>query len=249
MKKNLFIIQNITPHNSRSPERGSAIFYILIAIVLFAALNFAVSNINRGGDSGLSKELQRVYAGEIIDYSKSLRRAVQNMRISGVADTDISFDNQYVSGYQHSPEQPDQNKVFSKTGGAINYVEPNPDWLIANPPNPLNYGNWFFYGEGVILDVGTSAADLTVTLSWIKKDICIAINDLLGIENPDGEPPQEDGNAVIAPFTPFAGTYAANVEVANGTAELETGLMAACFEGDTVPPADTYHYYQVLIAR
>ena len=50
-----------TRHNkdeiTRHAEQGSVIYFIFIAVALFAALNFAVSNINRGSSGDITAEV------------------------------------------------------------------------------------------------------------------------------------------------------------------------------------------------
>ena len=73
-------------------EKGSVIFIILIAIILFAALGYAVSNMMRG-PSNIGNETAGIYASEILTYAQSVREAVHMMRISnGCDDSQISFE-------------------------------------------------------------------------------------------------------------------------------------------------------------
>ena len=55
-------------YNNRQKERGSVLFYILIGVVLFAALSYTVSGMMRGGDATMiTEERSRLLAGEILD--------------------------------------------------------------------------------------------------------------------------------------------------------------------------------------
>ena len=77
-------------------ETGGAIVWILVAIALFAALNYAVSKGTRSGATTISKEQAVVASNEILDYGRAIRQAVQTLQINGCGDTEISFENSVV---------------------------------------------------------------------------------------------------------------------------------------------------------
>lgn len=234
----------------RSSERGSALFIILIAVVLFAALSYAVANMMRsgirGGSASISGEKSKIYAGEVLDYARTVRQVVQDLRISnGCRDTDISFEANGLTGYAHTPVASDGCKVFHPDGGGLTYVKPS---------DIVNGGvDWLFSGANQIDAIGTDdlgsfahdSLEIIAWLPYISLNICNALNEELGIGSP---PPQDDGNADYIKFT---GAYSASSEILD-TGNVLQGKMAACFEGDTIfggSPNGGYHFYQVLIAR
>lgn len=232
--------------NRFSHESGSALVYILIAITLFAALSFAVAQMMRGGGS-TNDELRRLQATEILQFGRSLRSAAQGMEIDGIIDTEISFETATVVGYANAGCGGDSCKIFSPAGGGMNYSEPvAADWLDQSQSAEANFGQWVFSGDNAVTGVGTAASDLLVMLPWVTRTLCIEINDLLGVTNPGGTPPQDSGNADVS--TKFTGTYAASQSIGGGDPEIE-GQRAGCFEGAGTPAAGTYHFFQVLIAR
>jgi hypothetical protein len=82
----------------RTPaERGNVMFYILIAVALLAALIFAVAQSGRGNIQQVSEEKARLFATEIIQYTGTMANGVAQLRLRGVRDTEISFDNPVVS--------------------------------------------------------------------------------------------------------------------------------------------------------
>ncbi len=230
-------------------ESGGVLFYLFLAIALFAALGFAVSQTSRGG-SDINEELFTVRSGEIIQYATSLRNAVKTLKIDGVLETDISFENQIVSGYNHTPAQPDMNKIFIPSGGGLSYFEPETVWLDSAQFAAPFYGEWLFTADNNVKLVGSetnNAADkeLIVLLPYLKQGLCMAINDKLGVPNPGGDAPQAAGAIGL---TQFQGTYA------GGGTDLELpvaeqGKLKACFKSQVTPTTGTYHFYQVLIVR
>jgi len=111
------------PTKMINPQSGNVLFYILIAVVLFGALGFAVSGMMRGGSGGgIGKEKASLYAAEILTYAKQIDDTVKNMQIlNDCADEEISFENSTVSGYEHSPVARDECKAFHPDGGGMTY--------------------------------------------------------------------------------------------------------------------------------
>lgn len=236
-----------------SSESGSALFYILIAVVLFAALSFTVSQINRGGGgSDIQSERHTLQASEILQFARSMQTAVRTMKIGGVADTQFNFDNPIVTGYDHGGCTAADCEIFNADGGGVSYIKPDTDWLDPAQSAGSHYGQWLFSGRNEIVGVGTdggasgASVELLLVLPWIREDLCIQINDMLDVVNPGGIPPQDSGNADIA--NKFTGSYTASQTVGGGDPEIE-GKRAGCFEGGGAPAAGTYHFYQVLLAR
>lgn len=225
-----------------SRESGSAIFYILIAIVLFAALSFAVSNSFRGSGEGMRDEIYDLQASEILQFARSIRSAAHGLRIDGIADRRISFENNFASGYTNSVCSLDRCKIFHPDGAGMTYSTPSEEWLnsaIAGTP----YKEWYFSGANSVQDLGPSTnAELMLILPWLRVEMCTALNDALDITNPGGLPPQTAGNFDLV--TQFTGTFNNN-ETISKNPELDN-KRAACFEASGTPATGTYHFFQVL---
>lgn len=232
-------------------ESGSALFYILIAVVLFAALSFAVAQMTRGGgEQGASTEVRRLQAGEILQYTRAMQTAVRSMKIEGAEDTQVSFENAALGAGYNYASCGDACKIFASSGGGMVYSQPSSDWLDQGNSGGASFGDWLFTGSNAVTGVGTDgggadSSDLLMILPWVTKNLCVQINDMLGIDNPGGDPPADTGNADLA--TKFIGAYAATQTI-GGVAQID-GQRAGCFAGGGTPAADTYHFFQVLIAR
>tara|TARA_B100000686_G_scaffold327900_1_gene387276 strand:+ start:2215 stop:2541 length:327 start_codon:yes stop_codon:yes gene_type:complete len=71
--------------------QGNALFLILIAVALFAALSYAVTNSGRGS-AGVDREQAEIYASQILQQASALEAAVMRLTITGgCSDTDINF--------------------------------------------------------------------------------------------------------------------------------------------------------------
>ncbi len=243
----------------RQDESGNVMFYIFLGIVLFAALSFAVANIMNSGTADPRRETRMLDATDVIQYGDGLKRAVQGMRIRNVADAQISFENPRTSlNYTHPPLATqrctsDNCRVFTAAGGGFTYIKPPASWFDTQGVGDTSFGQWFFPrgvcvegagqgGAGCNTD-GTENEDLIAVLTWIKRDLCIDINERLGVTNPGGDPPVAAGNAWMSGNQPFVGTFVEEAVIARG------GQTAGCLRGAGVPPSNSYFYYKVLLAR
>lgn len=241
-------------YNDRARESGNVIWFIMLAIALTAALTMTLT---RGSDSGGQTgdvERARVQASEIMRYASGLERAIDQMILRGVGQSELSFENNFASGYQNArcPNPGDACRVFGPGGGAQAYMKPRREWLdMAQDTRPL-YEEWYITGHVCVEDVGSGGAgcesdgngaheDLVLFLPWVKEDICRQINIILGRA---GDPPVEVG-AWPSANTKFQGTYA-DGEILN-----QPGLASGCIAGSggNTPPGGTFAYYHVLIAR
>ena len=109
-------------------EKGNALFLILIAVALFAALSYAVTSSGRGG-SGIDKEQASILAAQITQYGASVAVAVQRIKtINGTQDTMFEWQNdvyetlggvkQFSSGINTNDRDSSDN-IFSVDGGDI----------------------------------------------------------------------------------------------------------------------------------
>jgi hypothetical protein len=74
----------------RSNQRGNVLFLILIAVALFAALSYAVTQSSRsGGDS--ARETNILNSAQLAQYPNQIRTAVLRQNIDGVDITAVRF--------------------------------------------------------------------------------------------------------------------------------------------------------------
>src|SRR3954466_10752008 len=67
-------------------ERGNALFLVLIAVALFAALSYAITQSGRGGGSGITNEQAQLVAARIIQMANDTRTGIQRMTLTGTAN-------------------------------------------------------------------------------------------------------------------------------------------------------------------
>ena len=116
-------------------ERGNILFLILLAIILFAALTYAVNNGFRvSQDQNIPKEKARTIAAEIVNYSTLMEQTVNRLRVSGgCTPTQISFENTVDTTYANGGAPPDKHcNVFDPAGGGMAWKTPDSTWLISS---------------------------------------------------------------------------------------------------------------------
>lgn len=248
-------------------ERGNVLFIILIAVALFGALSFAITQSGRVGGGALNEQ-NRLNASEIIAYGSDLQQAVSRLELSkNCTVTMISFENSVVAGYTN-PSAPadDSCNIFDPVGGKMGYVIPNEIWMDTTQSAQPLYRELYFAPSSCIEDVGGSddagnvAAgaqdcsadskannDLIMFVPYLTKETCIAINKTAGITNTGGNPPVNSAAAWPVADTPWTGTFNEDSYRVDPTEIL--GHHNGCFEGNTHPAGGIYTYYHVLRAR
>lgn len=232
-------------------ESGNVLFLILIAVALFAALSYAITNTSRSGGD-VNREKLELLASEIVQYAAQLEQGVRSISVlEGCADESISFHlsgNPDLAGYEHGAET-DNCRVFHPQGGNV---------YFDNPPVNVNDGSdYFFYGgacvPGIGLGTGSCASDsadneeLIMFLPNITLTACQIINEKMDLTARGAPPPQDQANAFDT-GAPYTGSFSEGNAIADAGGVLE-GKFGGCFEGGGTPAAGTYHFYQVLRAR
>lgn len=230
----------LRPH---STQHGNVMLYILLCVVLFAALGFALSR-SSVGSKDISDQKADLIASEIIDYAAQIRQAITKLKLRGCSDTQISFENTTDTGYANanSPSSGDRSCwVFDTNGGGMTYksfTEYNVYYAII--------GNSSMNGIGP----GTTAtdkygkADLYLMASLSNdagKKLCEAFNKVLG--NTDLVPLPSTTYLMGSPR--FTGTFGADL-VANSIS-IFYRKNAGC--NNYSPSPTISHFWYVLIPR
>lgn len=198
----------------QSNRSGNVLFLILIAVALFAALSYAVTSSNKGGGSGITKDKAKLLAAELVQYTTQIEQTVTRLRLMNqCSDTDLSF---YTGSYPYTggyfvPDDgviPPVSKcnIFHVDGGGMS-AQQVPEGIGTL----VDYTTNDFFAESYlplrtyIRDIGRNyesgtdweASELAITVQMQNKEVCIAINNQLGIPNPSGEPPVSTGSGNV----------------------------------------------------
>lgn len=156
-------------------QQGNALFLILIAVALFAALSYAITQSGRGGGT-INKETMLLKAAQATQQMAYLRSVVTRMiLINGTTASTLDL---HTGDYITTCSTGD-NCLFSPTGGGVTPPTIDPylydGHLFGQPPKPS-----YFEGHSIV-GVGTSAPDPLIAFEDLTQEACLAINKGLGI--------------------------------------------------------------------
>ena len=163
------LIQNI-----KKNERGNALFLILIAVALFAALSYAVTQSGRGGGS-IDKEQSLIAASQITQYAAGLRTTVTRMLITGETVNSLDFDT--------TPDGTSDEVFSSSGGGAISQEPPSSAQTTATSYDYLDRltsgDGWYI--EGIGTDTDDTGREIMIMADNLRGSVCAEINRGLGL--------------------------------------------------------------------
>lgn len=237
--------------NRFSSQSGSAFLLILMGIAFFAALSYMVFQGGRSSEGNLSGDKARLAANDIIAYSNALATAVQKLRLAGCEDTQFDFTNsEWVNTDASFVHTAGQNPNAPATGcdvfgddGKVKAVVFSSSYFVTD----LTAGGTTGQGSSRISmnafpGVGTSAdRELVYFLPHLRDDVCMKINDILGVMNPGNAPP----GYVEGTIPDYAGVYATGGGLTDSSGEL-TGKTAFCGKKSV---GATNRFLKVLIVR
>jgi hypothetical protein len=233
----------------KNKERGNVLFLILIAVALFAALSYAVTQSTRGGGNADS-ESSLIDSAALTQFGSSVAVAVMRMQIAGVDETDLCFySGSNNATYNHASCADNDNNVFHSDGGGVSYQDPT---------SGFNDGTeWEFssrvqvFGQGGTVPGVTGndeGAELLILLRGMNQNICLKINEEMGIsgipvDSGDINIDRFDGDFVqndsIDGCNPNCGTVAASPI---GSVAAHIGCIEEEDTGDFI-------YFHTLLAR
>lgn len=236
-------------------QKGNVLFLILIAVALFAALSYAVTQSSRsGGDSG--RETTILNSAQLSQYPNALRTALLRQVIDGTTITAVRF-NKPAS---FSDLTSNRLGVFHPEGGGAVYQDASADFMADGIE-----GEWFFNMEFEVTNIGiTNPAslngnDLIAFLPGVTVDVCQRINLEAGITNTiTAAPPVSadlsggsagDYDINMITFTTDYTLPSTAIELDSAAGDLLDGHPFGCFQNGGSAPDNEYVFFQVLNER
>ncbi|MBU6234319.1 MAG: hypothetical protein KGQ41_00605 [Alphaproteobacteria bacterium] len=235
-------------------QKGNVLFIILIAVVLFAALTYALSSSNRGNTT-MDRERGSISATDYLSYGQSMEKIVARMLSNDISENGLSFENTIWKFYDGTDVMgananctSSACKIFDPAGGG---QEPKlfAAQTVASPANTdVQSGHGVVYALKVT-GVGTTAHDLVMMIAILDKNTCMQINNTLGVTNPSNAPPADSWSGATRYTGAFTGPNDATDEIGDVATAIQR-KTAGCItrSGGAYGSADNY-YYQVLYAR
>lgn len=218
-----------------NPQSGNVLFLILIAVALFAALSFAISQSSRDNGQGVTREKERINSAYLIQFPTLIRQSFIRMMLSkSLTPEDISFAHPDTNDYGTFGTLPD-NEIFHPQGGDTPYQKP--------PANVNDGSEWIFNGDLEIANLGTTtgssaSADLMALLPGISTEMCTEINKKI-----DGVLSTPPTITVAGETDKFTGTFGYTGTITNAALD---GKEAYCYYSANL---SKYVYYQVIYPR
>ena len=252
-------MQTFKQNDRRGGESGNVLFLILIAVALFAALSYAVTQSTRSGAGDTASETNLISSAQLTQDPAGVRTSVVRMIIGGVAIEDLLFNDPSDFSTVINTDDLRERAVFHPNGGNATYQLAPSDVVTADNSN----GVWYYNAEVQIQNIGITAAgaagnDVIGFLPDVTLGICRRMNDELGIEVDDS--PDANSNGVPDQAGLATANYTTNMDnaytfptvagpVINGDF---TGQPFGCFEdsaNNNSAGAPRVIYYHVLIER
>lgn len=170
-----------TTRNSGRQESGNALFLILIAVALFAALSYAITSSGRGSGN-ITNEQALINAGQLTQYPAMVRAAATRMILTGTQASLLNLEQTPVDAVPSGGDDALSNAVFSTQGGSVIWQSAPANvaattvwhWKAA----PATNTGWFISGLGT--DTATGK-DVFGFLDDITTSVCQQILKGVGL--------------------------------------------------------------------
>jgi hypothetical protein len=226
----------------RRNESGNALWFILIAVALMAALTATLTGSSDTTEQSGNIEQLRVQAGEVMRFVSGVEQTMRRMQMRGYSESDFSFEHDDDLTTFLNPKCTDDGcHMFLSTGAGIGYKYPSTQWLSGKYSSRDTYGQWEFTGANNVEGVETNDSDLVMFLGFLKKPLCEELNIMLGHSFSEAIPDDDDGISV----TPYVGSFPAE-GVINGAAGKKSACIRSVAGGNS---EREYMFYHVLVAR
>lgn len=215
-------------------NHGNALFIILIAVALFAALSYAITQSGRGSGN-TDRENARLLASQIMQELAKVDAAITRMRTTnGCMTAQIDMDPKPNNDYQRNPNSPSVTGDFScalyhASGGGVS----------SDPSVPAAYsdssiGTWASDTHVRIGTIGGSGNELVVISHPITDAVCNEINRMI---NASPAIPAISGNFDNFVYDGTLGTTGDNLS----TLTERTYCISRIWGGETAPSNIIYH--------
>jgi len=162
--------------NTRQSEKGNVLFLILIAVALFAALSYVVTQSTRSGGGSTEREKNILSSAQMTQYPTALRTSLIRQVLAGVAIENVKFN----SPGSFSPSV--EVEVFHPQGGGATY-QAAPAELMAGTGG--TQGVWTYNAEVYVPGIGIDTVggnDVIAFLPGVSDGVCRQVNEELGID-------------------------------------------------------------------
>lgn len=170
------IIQNRRGNAARVNERGNALIYVLIAIVLFAALSFTLGRQTDTSEAGaLSDERAELRATQLISYAAQAKSVVDQMLFAGADIDDLDFMDPSDPNFNAGTQLDRANRVFHPEGGGLVLGQLPEDTIAQVDTNPV--AGWYIGRFNNVEWTESPGEDVILVALQISRPVCEKINE------------------------------------------------------------------------
>ena len=169
-------MRELSQGNVKAGEKGNVLFLILIAVALFAALSYAVTQSTRSGGGSADRERSILSSASLTQGPTALRTSLIRMVLGG---TDVS--NMRFNAPADFGSVDEGDLVFHPNGGGAVFQRAPADVMNGGTP-----GTWFYNPNFNIPEIGIDTAgignDIVAFLPGITQSVCSQLNDEFSID-------------------------------------------------------------------
>lgn len=179
-------------------DKGNVLFVIFIAVLLFGALSYAMTQSGRGTTDIKDEEIDLAIT-EVLNYMASVRMAVDTLILTGACtEFTVRFwhqDRINAGNWQHYGDGSNPKcQIFNPAGGGVPYkLRPKALGGFGADEYVVSGAGILGLGKNNLSDLdGDGNGDGAELIIWINVPVeaCLRVNKRLGINNQNGSPPK-----------------------------------------------------------
>ncbi len=235
----------------RQHQGGNVLFLILIAVALFAALSYVVTQSTRSGGGSTEREKNILSSAQMTQYPTALRTAIIRMVLAGTSIENVKFDTPTSVAFGTTSVS---QLVFHPQGGGATFQDAPADLSATGGVIP-----WQFNANFDVPGIGISGAggnDVVAYLAGVSAGVCRQVNTELSIDTtgcgmtdsfvPDIDPAVTEANFVVNMDAAYTFPTTNQEDLQGDSCTSFTGQASGCF----YDLANTrYIFYSVLLER
>lgn len=228
-------------HTQGMNYRGNILFIILLAVVLFAGLSYAVTQSMRGSGKGAGTENAKLFASQLFENSALMENVIMRaMLVNGIPEYGFDFYKGSAGGFSAANATCTVSacKIFQSNGGTVPYITVPPEFQRV--PDYLIYPHFRVFE---IQQIGTTAPDLLVQY-FVNQELCEALNEELGYEDIDLITPPESYSGSGYFYSGTKTSFPTSGGIIGDDNINLVGKHAACYKNGS-----NFIFYYVLLAR
>lgn len=216
---------------------------ILIAVALFAAVSYAVTQSGRGG-ANADKERAIVYASQIVQGATAIQQAVQRMVLTGTAPASLDFCSDGTTAGCSEGSDPDilcatgADCVYAPEGGGALPIEAPEGSQLSGVARLMRHS-----AAMTVEGIGTGATNIGGIVTNLTKEVCDQINQGLWKENTF---------STNVTGVDFAAIGTGNILLNTAKCASCVGKPYGCYDfclGGSCGVSNVYTYYHIFVEQ